>query len=263
MNEIKMYQADTFTTQLFQGNPAAVCLLDTWLASDMMQKIAAENNLAETAFVVPEGELFAIRWFTPSVEVDLCGHATLAAGHILFNHENHQGDTINFWSTRSGGLSVQKADHLYTLDFPMDTSMSVETPPALQQSLNFPIVETVKGRTDYMAVLNSQAELLNLQVDFALLNTINARGIIVTAPGDDCDFVSRFFAPQSGILEDPVTGSAHTTLTPYWSKKFGKTLLHAKQLSHRGGQLSCEMANDRVLISGGAKTYLVGKITLN
>lgn len=256
---IPIFQVDAFTNKLFGGNPAAVCPLDEWLPDSLMQQIATENNLAETAFIVEEHEGFRIRWFTPAVEVDLCGHATLAAAHVLFNHLAHSGNKIEF-NSRSGKLIVTRNAHQLTLDFPADEINKVEQPKVLTEVFGSAICEVWKGKTDYMVVFNSQHEIEQLNPDFRLLKTLDARGIIVTATGDNSDFVSRFFAPQSGIDEDPVTGSAHTTLTVYWSERLNMMDLSAIQLSSRKGQLSCKKNGNRIEISGECKTFMVGEI---
>lgn len=258
--KIKIYQVDAFTDKLFGGNPAAVCILDNWLSDALMQSIGAENNLAETAFIVKNGAGYDIRWFTPAVEVDLCGHATLAAAHIVFTCLGHQSDEIVFYSHRSGILKVKKNTDLLTLDFPVDVYAGIEPPELLGQALGVLPRETYKGKTDYMAVLSSQQEVEELKPDLAKLALLGERGVIVTARGEQVDFVSRFFAPQSGIDEDPVTGSAHTTLTPYWAKILGKDELKAIQVSARRGYLTCRNLGDRVAISGYAVTYLIGEI---
>ncbi|GAA4461625.1 PhzF family phenazine biosynthesis protein [Nemorincola caseinilytica] len=258
--KIKMYQADAFTDRLFRGNPAAVCMLPEWLPETAMQAIAAENNLAETAFIVTTDVGYEIRWFTPTVEVDLCGHATLAAAHIIFQHYNATASELAFHSHRSGTLRVTRENDLLTLDFPVDTYEKVATPAALVEGLGIEPMETFKGKTDYMAVLPSEQDVIRLRPDLAALATLDARGIIVTAAGTDVDFVSRFFGPRSGINEDPVTGSAHTTLTPYWSAELGRDKLSAIQLSERKGYLWCKMQGERVAISGNAVTFLQGEI---
>ena len=261
--KIKMFQVDAFTDKLFGGNPAAVCILDQWLSENHMQSIAAENNLAETAFITTNDDGYNIRWFTPTIEVDLCGHATLAAAHVIFNHLDYADEEIVFTSLQSGQLTVKQHNGLLTLDFPADTYEKIHTPTLLTEGLGIEPMETYKGKTDYMAVLPSMHDVAILQPDFGKLNTLEARGIIVTAAGEgDIDFVSRFFAPQSGINEDPVTGSAHTTLTPYWAQELGKNELAAVQLSERKGQLWCTYVEDRILISGHAITYLEGTITV-
>ncbi len=258
---IPIFQVDAFTNKLFGGNPAAVCPLDEWLPDALMQQIAAENNLAETAFIVEETRGFRIRWFTPAVEVDLCGHATLASAHVYFNHLAHTGNIIEF-NSRSGKLMVTKSERLLTLDFPADEIIKVENLKVFTEVFGTDIHEIWKGKTDYMVVLESQHDIENLHPDFRLLNSVNARGVIVTAPGTESDFVSRFFAPQSGIDEDPVTGSAHTTLAVYWSQRLKRQSLSAIQLSSRKGFLNCKMNGKRVEISGECKTFMVGEIYL-
>jgi PhzF family phenazine biosynthesis protein len=265
MKRIKIYQVDAFTDKIFSGNPAAVCILDSWIADELMQSIANENNLAETAFVIPDGQGFEIRWFTPTVEVDLCGHATLATAFVLFNIHHYQGSLIRFHSPRSGLLAVEKKGDMFFLDFPTDKIEVVleEQNPIIEKCIGIKPIELYKGKTDYIAVIDNESSLQNLQPDLIEISKLRARGLIVTAKGDDVDFVSRFFAPQSGINEDPVTGSAHTSLLPVWSRKLCKNKLIAKQLSKRGGQLICELKNDRCMIGGKARLYLTGEITLD
>ena len=259
--KIRMFQVDAFTSQLFGGNPAAVCILDSWLPEIQMQSIAAENNLAETAFIIKNEGGYEIRWFTPVIEVDLCGHATLASAHVVFNYLEHGSNEVSFSSLRSGILKVTKDGDLLTLDFPADVFEKVETPEILTEALGIEPMETYKGKTDYMAVLPSEQNVIDVRPDFVKLSTLqDCRGIIVTATGTAADLVSRFFAPQSGINEDPVTGSAHTTLVPYWAKTLGKDELSAIQLSTRKGHLWCKYNGDRVAISGHAVTYLQGEI---
>ncbi|MBD1396980.1 PhzF family phenazine biosynthesis protein [Pontibacter sp. JH31] len=260
--KIKLYQIDAFTEQVFGGNPAAVCILDEWLSDTLMQQIAGENNLAETAFVVKSAENFEIRWFTPTVEVDLCGHATLAAAHVLFHYYNYPTNLINFYSTRSGLLRVTKGSDGLTLDFPTDTFEEVDTPEVLVRAFGKRPEKAFKGKTDYLLLYTAQQDIEAMQPDLGLVATVGGRGVIVSAPGIEVDFVSRFFAPQAGIDEDPVTGSAHTTLTPVWSEKLGKKVLSAQQLSKRRGSLKCEFLGDRVKITGKAVTYLVGEIEI-
>lgn len=259
--KLTLYQVDAFADTLFQGNPAAVCILDTWLSDTLMQNIAAENNLAETCFLVKTKDLYEIRWFTPTVEVDLCGHATLAAAYVLANYVEKDTTLFNFHSHRSGPLSVSKAnDGYFTLNFPADKIHPVAPIQALNKALGTEVLETWKGATDYMVVLPSQKDLDALQPDLQALSKLDCRGIIVTAKGTEVDFVSRFFAPQSGIDEDPVTGSAHCTLTPYWTSKLNKQILTAQQRSKRKGDLFCELLGNRVNISGKAVLYLKGEI---
>jgi len=259
----KIYQIDAFTDHVFGGNPAAVCILDHWHSAELMQKIASENNLSETAFAVRTGDVFELRWFTPEVEVDLCGHATLATAYVLFNYYGVLENTIQFYSPRSGGLIVDKSlDGLLTLDFPADETVAIRNIPEIDTAIGLTPVKTIKGKTDYLLIYNLQQEVEAINPNFHLLGQLDCRGVIVSAAGDEVDFVSRFFAPKSGIPEDPVTGSAHTTLTPYWSPILGKTKMTAKQLSARGGNLTCEFLGERVKISGKAVPYLMGEIEL-
>lgn len=259
----KIYQVDAFTDKVFSGNPAAVCPLEHWLEDELLQKIAKENNLAETAFYVKKKNQYQLRWFTPKVEVDLCGHATLAAAFVLFNHEGHKGHTIEFNSPRSGKLTVVKQSQLFTLNFPTDVFQEIELNEAIANSFTIPPVATFKGKTDYLLVYNSESEIRSLKPNLEAIDALPVRGVIVTAKGEHVDFVSRFFAPQSGIDEDPVTGSAHTTLTPYWSKVLDKKDMTAIQLSDRKGYLKCTYLKDRVEISGQCALYLTGHINLN
>jgi PhzF family phenazine biosynthesis protein len=258
----KLYQIDAFANEVFSGNPAAVCPLEQWLSDELMQKIAMENNLAETAFYVKQGNQYQLRWFTPTVEVDLCGHATLATAFVLFNHENHTGNTIDFYSPRSGILTVTKEGELLTLNFPTDQLEAIQLTDQLISGFNIKAQLAFKGKTDYMLVYDNEEEIKKIIPSFDVISELEARGIIVTAEGDKVDFVSRFFAPAAGVNEDPVTGSAHTSLIPYWSKRLGKTELTALQLSSRKGHLKCRYLNDRVEISGRGKLYLTGEIYL-
>ena len=260
MEKIKIHQIDAFTDKLFAGNPAAVCILNQWLPDKTMQSIAAENNLAETAFVIKRERDYEIRWFTPTIEVALCGHATLASAHVLFNYHKHSADTIRFFSRHSGELSVSKKGESLSLDFPSDMPNKIEGPKDILNAFKLKPIKVYKGKTDYMLVYSNQKEIEQLDPDMTLLKKSKARGIIVTAPGIHVDFVSRFFAPGSGVDEDPVTGSAHTTLTPYWSQQLNKKVLNVKQLSKRGGDLVCEFLGERVIITGKAVTYLIGEI---
>ena len=257
-----IYQVDAFTREVFQGNPAAVCILDQWPEEALMQNVANENNLSETAFAVPVGECYEIRWFTPEMEVELCGHATLATAHVLFKHLDFPGDWICFESIHSGRLTVKRSGDLLTLDFPADRMEEMVVPELIVTALMKPPLKAFRGKTDFMFVFASESEIASMDPDFGLLAQVGGRGIIVTAPGNDADFVSRFFAPQTGINEDPVTGSAHTSLTPYWSKVLGKKRLTARQLSSRGGELLCEDKGERIEISGHAITYMIGEIIL-
>jgi len=259
----KIFQIDAFTDRLYSGNPAAVCILENWIEDSIMQKIAMENNLAETAFAVKEGSQYIIRWFTPELEVDLCGHATLATAFVLFNNYNLNDSYIEFFSPRSGKLLVEKGENeLLILDFPTDEIKSIKPIQALIEAIGKTPVYTLKGKTDYLLIYNSQKDIEQLNPNFFLLNQLDARGVIVSAPGESVDFVSRFFAPQYGVNEDPVTGSAHTSLIPYWSKVLGKSELAAKQLSKRGGDIYCEFLDKRVKIAGRAVPYLKGEIII-
>ncbi len=261
--KLRLYQVDAFTDSVFAGNPAAVCPLHQWLPDDLLQKIAAENNLAETAFFVKQDADYQIRWFTPTVDVDLCGHATLAAAFVLFYYENYKENTILFNSPRSGILKVtQNADFL-TLNFPTDIYQSINLSDELIAGFNIKPIEALKGKTDYVLVFDNEAQISSLVPDLLQIAKLDARGVIATAKGDSADFVSRFFAPHSGINEDPVTGSAHATLTPFWANKLNKNELTAIQLSSRKGFLKCNYLNDRVEISGQAKLYLIGEIFTN
>ena len=259
--KLKIYQIDAFTDKIFSGNPAAVCILKEWIGDELMQNIAGENNLAETAFAVKKDNVFEIRWFTPALEVDLCGHATLATAYVLFEHYDADSNKIEFYSPHSGTLTVEKArDGYLTLNFPTDELVEIQAPEKLIATLGKVPVKIFKGKSDYLLIYSSQKEIEGIEPDFTQLAKLDGRGIIVSAMGDEADFVSRFFAPQSGINEDPVTGSAHTSLIPYWSKELNKTQLTAKQLSKRGGNLLCEYLGDRVKISGKAVLYMIGEI---
>lgn len=261
--KLTLYQIDAFTEKVFGGNPAAVCLLDDWIGSGLMQKIAQENNLAETAFIVQKNSTFELRWFTPETEVDLCGHATLASAYVLFNYHGYTENTIRFYSPRSGELLVKKLNSGFMeMDFPTDDNVSIRGIPEMEKAIGLTPRKTIKGKTDYLLIYNSQQEIEAIAPNMHLLNQLDCRGVIVSAPGEKVDFVSRFFAPQCGIPEDPVTGSAHTTMTPYWSKALGKKKMTAKQLSTRGGDLICEYLGERVKISGKAVPYLIGEIDI-
>src|SRR5579862_2980559 len=257
--KLNIYVVNAFAETAFGGNPAAVVLLEQWLNDELMLQIAAQHNLAETAFVIPQGEDFAIRWMTPAVEVKLCGHATLASAHIYFNHLNYEKEKITFHST-SGPLHVTKLnDQKLTLDFPADKLKEIKDTAEMEKALNIKPLAVYKSSFDYMVIANNQSEIENLAPDLSILRKFPSRGTIVTAKGEEADFVSRFFSPQSGIDEDPVTGSAHTAMTPYWAGKLGKTRLSAIQLSKRRGYLDCALAEDRVLIGGNTYTYLEGE----
>jgi PhzF family phenazine biosynthesis protein len=256
-----LYQVDAFTDHLFGGNPAAVVPLKSWLTDEAMQLIARENNLAETAFFVPleAHDQFHIRWFTPTTEVNLCGHATLATAFVVFNClKINWSDTISFQS-KSGWLHVTREGELLTLDFPTDSLESIHLPEVVREGFSILPQEAWMGREDCLLLFHSEAEVLALKPDFKALAKDPVRGFIATAPGEHSDFVSRCFFPGAGIDEDPVTGSAHTTLTPFWASKTGKTELSAIQVSERRGYLQCSLQEDRVLISGKARLFLEGR----
>lgn len=257
--ELPIYQVDAFTTAVFGGNPAAVCPLDEWLPDDVLQSIASENNLAETAFFTrqPDGA-FHLRWFTPACEVELCGHATLATALVLFEELNEDMDMLRF-QTKSGELRVKRVGDRLALDFPSRSPRSILPHPDLLPALGGAPVEVLAAR-DYLVRYRTATEVSALSPDMAGLMNIDKFAVIVTAPGIDCDFVSRFFAPAKGVPEDPVTGSAHCTLIPYWAAELGKTTLHARQVSKRGGELFCKLDGDRVEIAGHAKVFLKGSI---
>ena len=257
-----VYQVDAFTNQIFKGNPAAVCPLKEWISEDLMQSIAEENNLSETVFFVEHGGRFDIRWFTPTSEIDLCGHATLAAGHIIYTEMNYGHSLIEF-NSKSGRLTVEKKGEWYILNFPSEKITEMEKPSFLESALNSPVLKTYKGKWKYLVELESESAVQDLKPNFGLLSNLDANGIIVTAEGNKVDFVSRFFAPKIGINEDPVTGSAHTLLIPHWGEKLNKTKMLAMQLSKRTGFLKCEYLQDRVEMSGQAITYLKGTIAVN
>ena len=258
--KIETYKVDAFTEKLFAGNPAAVCILKDWISDELMQNIAAENNLSETAFVVPEKHSYQIRWFTPTVEVDLCGHATLASAFILFEFFEKDKDSIDFYSPRSGELKVFKEGGKLFLDFPMDTLVMDKNFEEIEKAIGSIPLEIYKGKADYIAVLKGQKDIEKLEPNLPEISKLKARGLIVTARGEAVDFVSRFFGPQSGVDEDPVTGSAHTSLIPLWSKKLGKDALTAAQLSKRGGALECRNKGERCFIGGNVTLFLKGEI---
>lgn len=258
--EIPFYQVDAFTDRVFSGNPAAICPLTEWLHDDILQAIALENNLSETAFFVPSGSTYHLRWFTPVCEVDLCGHATLASGFVLMNIIEPDGKEIVF-ETKSGDLRVTRDRDLYALDFPARPGKRIEPPPTLLEALGTEPEEVWVAR-DYMAVFRTEQHVRALAPNMSKVAALDAFAVIVTAPGSDSDFVSRFFAPARGVPEDPVTGSAHCTLIPYWAGRLHKTSLHARQTSARGGELFCEHRGDRVMMSGKAALFLTGQIHL-
>ncbi|WP_158044982.1 PhzF family phenazine biosynthesis protein [Skermanella pratensis] len=263
----RIYQVDAFTDTVFAGNPAAVMPLDIWLPDATLQDLAAENNLAETAFFVPEGqEGYRLRWFTPTTEVDLCGHATLASAYVIMSILRPGTERVDFATQDAGNLTVTRRGDLYTLDFPVrPPERPAEDQEAiladLAAALGGPAPSDLLTARDYMVVYDDAASIASLRPDMGVLSRLD-RGVLVTAPGGDVDFVSRYFAPHHGIPEDPVTGSTHCTLVPYWSERLGKTELSARQLSARGGQLWCELRGDRVMISGKAMLYMEGTVYL-
>jgi PhzF family phenazine biosynthesis protein len=259
--KIPYYEVAAFTDKSFGGNPAGVCALPQWLSDAALRNIAAENNLAETAFFVSVGSDYELRWFSPKMEIDLCGHATLASAFVLFAELGFRGNTIRFHSRTSGTLTVVREGDILTLDFPARPAKPSLASDALARSLGRRPLEVLRAR-DYLAIFASETEVRSLQPDFPMVRMLDAFGVIATAPGDDCDFVSRFFVPKAGINEDPVTGSSHCTLVPFWAQRLGKTTLFARQVSRRGGELFCRQAGERVCIGGKAVLYLRGEIQL-
>ncbi len=255
----RIYQIDAFTDKVFKGNPAAVVPLEKWLPTDVMQRIAAENNLAETAFFVKEADRYHIKWFTPSVEIELCGHATLASAYVIYNYLNYEKEDIHF-TCQVGDLFVRKNEDWIVLNFPsIETQIIKNIPSVLSQAIGMHPVALYDSKTKWMALLPDEAAVADCRPDFSLLNQLE-KNLIITAKGKEVDFVSRFFAPQSGIDEDPVTGSAHSVLIPFWSNKLNKVELTAVQLSQRTGFLKCTFLGERVEMSGQAVCYLIGDI---
>jgi PhzF family phenazine biosynthesis protein len=259
--KIPLFIVDAFTDTLFSGNPAAVCPLEEWPDDGILQSIAIENNLSETAFFLKEEKTYDLRWFTPAVEVDLCGHATLASAHVLFHHLGYDAPQINFQS-RSGELVVKNEDEMLVMDFPAFEAAPIDTPDGLAKGLGLTPQQVLQAPNTYMAVYENEEDILSLSPDFNLIEALDMGCVIVTARGKEVDFVSRFFAPAFGIPEDPVTGSAHCTLVPYWSDRLGKKALRAVQLSARRGYLYCRDNGERVSIGGNAVTFSIGEITL-
>jgi len=257
-----MYQVDAFTSELFRGNPAAICPLEKWLPDETLQAIAAENNLAETAYYIPNGNGFQLRWFTPGVEVELCGHATLAAAYVIQSIRGESNAPRLSFQTKSGELIVERDGDLLVMDFPARPPAEVTAPPGLIDALGATPKQILAAR-DYVCVFDSEEEVLAIRPNMDKIAALDRFAVIVTAPGKTCDFVSRFFAPAKGVPEDPVTGSAHCTLVPYWSKRLGKTKLHARQVSKRGGELLCQDLGDRVKMAGKAVKFLEGFIEVN
>ena len=255
---LRMFQVDAFTNHVFGGNPAAVCPLEAWLDDFLLQAIAEENNLSETAFLVAAGDAFELRWFTPAEEVDLCGHATLAAAHVLFTHLGYARSEIVF-HTRSGSLIVKRGEQGYSMDFPATLPVAIDAPQELLDGLGKRPKEVLEA-FDYVAVFESEEDIKSLTPNFVKLNELGLRGVIVTAPGKHVDFVSRCFFPKLRVNEDPVTGSAHCELAPYWAKHLGKNQLSADQLSKRGGRVECEVRSDRVFLAGGCVDFMIAEV---
>ncbi len=258
--EISIYQVDAFANNTFEGNPAAVCPLNEWLCDELLQKIAEENNLSETAFFVAEANGYSLRWFTPEAEVDLCGHATLAAAHVLFKHLGHAKESVIFYS-KSGELEVRRSNAGYSMNFPASHVKAIGAPLMLKEALGVNSNKIFMA-FDYIVVLDNEAQVLSLSPDFVKLQTLDLRGVVVTAPGDESDFVSRCFFPKLSVNEDPVTGSAHCELAPYWAKRLNKKQLVGKQLSQRSGEVICEIIDDKVILSGNAVDYMSGVIKI-
>ena len=258
--KLDLYQIDAFTDKIFGGNPACVVPLQKWLADDVLLNIAKENAVAETAFFVMNGNKIHLRWFTPEIEMDLCGHATLATAHCLKTILGYQNDQIIF-ETLSGDLTVLMDEEFYKMNFPSRMPVTAILPETIIKSFNIKPEEVLKAR-DYFLVYNNETDIKNIKIDRQFFDQINLNpgGVIVTAPGDKSDFVSRFFTPQASMLEDPVTGSAHCSLIPFWAARLGKKVLHAVQVSERVGKLLCEDRGDRVIISGQAKTYSIATL---
>jgi len=256
--ELKLYQVDAFANQVFSGNPAAICPLQHWLDDDTMQAIAMENNLSETAFFVSTDDGYHIRWFTPLAEVKLCGHATLASAHVIFNRLGYNGERIIFQS-KSGPLGVTRQHDWLELDFPAQPATACKIPAALQQAFGDRLQACLKAE-DYIVVLDDESAVVNAAPDLALLRKLDLRGVAITATSADCDFVCRFFAPKYGIDEDPVTGSAYTQLVPYWAQQLGKNEFSARQLSRRGGEINCALSGDRVKIAGQTVLFMEASI---
>ncbi|MFO7569113.1 MAG: PhzF family phenazine biosynthesis protein [Smithellaceae bacterium] len=257
-----LYQVDAFTSKVFAGNPAAVCLLEKWPEEKMLQSIAAENNLSETAFLVRKGSAVELCWFTPRAEVRLCGHATLAAAYVLFERKQWLQESIRFVTRYSGELTVSRKHDLFEMDFPAQPAQTATAVSGAAAALGVKAVEVLRSAEDLLVVLDTEKTVREVNPDMAALAAIDCRGVIVTARGEHSDFVSRFFAPRVGINEDPVTGSSHTVLAPYWAQKLGKNELRALQVSPRGGEIYCRHRGERVLISGRAVLYMEGVITL-
>jgi len=257
--KLKQYQVDAFADRVFEGNPAAVVPLTSWPDDAVLQSIAEENNLAETAFFVPSARGFHLRWFSPTRDVELCGHATLATAHVLFEHRGYAKPSITF-ETQSGDLTVRREGTHLVMDFPARPPTACTPPKGLLEGLDRRPIQ-VLAADDYMVVFENEAAVRAVTPDHTKLRALDLRGVIVTAPGQDVDFVSRFFVPRYGIPEDPVTGSSHCELAPYWAGRLGRTKLRARQVSKRGGELLCEVKGDRVMLSGRAVTFMEAEIS--
>jgi len=260
--KIPLYHLDAFSERLFGGNPAAVCPLERWLPDETLRAIAAENNLSETAYLVPRGEDWELRWFTPTIEIDLCGHATLAAGEVVLRFLRPGTGCVRFHTRRAGVLSVEARGEWLELDFPARPPRPAEPPPGLLEALGGTPLAVLHSVRDWMVVYGSEAEVARLAPRMEPLMELGEAGVIATARGERCDFVSRFFAPGAGVAEDPVTGSAHCVLTPYWARELGKDALDARQISARGGTLRCALRGERVGIAGRVALFLTGAIEL-
>ncbi len=256
--KLQIFQVDAFTSKPFGGNPAAVVPLEAWLPDETMQSIALENNLSETAFFVREGDGYRLRWFTPTFEIDLCGHATLATAYVIFEVLG-SGENVLRFQTKSGELTVERVGERLVMDFPSRPPVACDVPEGLFEAIGKEPIEVLKSR-DYFLVYESEQDILDIRPNFSRLAEIPTHAVIVTAKGESSDFVSRFFAPEAGINEDPVTGSAHCNLIPYWAGKLGKTQMFARQVSARGGELFCELKGERVSIGGNAVLYMKGEI---
>jgi len=257
--KLPIYQIDAFASRVFGGNPAAVVPLDAWLPDETLQSNAAENNLSETAFFVKKGGVYEICWFTPESEIELCGHATLASGFVIFNYLERGATAARFQSRNAGELAVSREGDLYILDFPSRPPREITVPKGLSRALDCAPIATLENHK-LLAVFENASDVRNAKINFDEIKKLKFDGLIITAPGDDCDFVSRYFAPHLGIDEDPVTGSSHCILTPYWAGRLGKNVMNARQVSARGGELRCELAGARVKLAGRAALYLEGFI---
>ena len=260
--DIPLYQVDAFTSKVFSGNPAAVCILKHWIDDVLLQSIAAENNLSETAFLVPADDGFDLRWFTPTTEVTLCGHATLAAASVVMARREWTGDEVPFRTRWSGRLAVTRRDGLFVMDFPARSAGTFDAPPGLEEALGVTPRDVFASEEDMLVILDDERAVRSARPDMTVLERLPFRGVIITARGDESDIVSRFFAPRVGVPEDPVTGSSHCVLAPYWARELGKKELHALQVSERGGELWCAPSGDRVFISGETALYSEGMIRL-